>query len=465
MAGSRKSKPGKPVATALTARVERRIHDIVKTGDRLMVGLSGGVDSMVLLDVLTRLRRRLRFGLAAVHVNHQISPNASRWARFCREACRARDVPLRTVKVVVPRGDSVEAAARAARYDVFHRLRADFVVLAHTQNDQAETVLLQLLRGAGVKGLAAMPLLRKAEGKRSLDHPSSFILHPSILRPLLDVPRGEIERYARERNLEWIEDESNADTYFPRNFLRSEVLPLIARRFPAWRNTLARSAIHLAEAAELLDELARADSGASCVEGTLQVSALRRLSRARAGNLLRWFLARRGLPMPNAGRLEEALRQALGAKEDARVRIDLGDHELRRFAGALHVVAKTAPAPAGFSRRWRGEHKLVLTELDGVLTMKKRRGIGISRARIGSQPVTIRTRRGGERLQPDGGRPRRTLKNLFQELRIPPWQRDVLPLLFCGNDLVWAPGIGTDCGFQAAAEEPSIEPEWRRASA
>jgi len=165
MASSRKSKPSKAVATDLVLRVAENIRNIVGMGDRLVVGLSGGVDSVVLLDLLARLAPKGRFRLSAIHVNHQLSANAPRWARFCRALCRARGIPLRTVKVTVPRGDSVEAAARAARHEVFHTLRADYVALAHNRDDQAETLLLQLLRGAGVKGLAAMPLLRmNAEG-------------------------------------------------------------------------------------------------------------------------------------------------------------------------------------------------------------------------------------------------------------------------------------------------------------
>jgi len=464
MANSRKSKPGRPVSPDLLSRVAENIEDIVRTGDRLVVGLSGGVDSVALLDLLARIAARRRFKLSAIHVNHQLSPHASRWAEFCRKLCRDRNIPLRVAKVTVRRGDSVEAAARAARYDAFRRMRVEYVVLAHNQDDQAETLLLQLLRGAGVKGLAAMPVVRGEErgAGREANNRRETASRPvfRILRPLLNVPRSEIEAYAKQHGLAWVEDESNIDSYFLRNFLRREVLPVIAQRVPAYRATLARSARNLAEAAELLDELARADSVASFVEGTLQVSALRRFSPARAKNLLRWFLARRGLSMPNAERLEEGLRQALEAKEDARVCIDLGDHQLRRFAGALHLIAKTAPVPVGFSRRWRGEHKLVLTELNGVLTMRKRRGNGISLARIGTSPATIRTRRGGERLQPDCGWPRRSLKNLLQELRIPPWERDRLPLLFCNGDLVWVPGVGIACAYQAKEGEPSIVPGW-----
>lgn len=477
MASTRKSQRSNRAATDLVARIAGRLRESIKPGDRLVVGLSGGVDSVVLLDVLARIAKRLRFGLAALHVNHQISPNAGRWAAFCRAACRARGIPLRVVRVTVKGGDSLEAAARAARYDVLLSLQADHVVLAHNQDDQAETLLLQLLRGAGVKGLAAMPLVRRDEGRgmraegKALNkshHSSLFsiparrvrIPHPLIVRPLLDIPRAEIEAYARRRKLAWIEDESNAEIYFLRNFLRHEILPQIARRYPAYRSTLARSAGHFAEASKLLDELAGQDGAEYFCNGALQVAGLRKLSRARARNLLRCFLAGHGIIMPNADRLEEALRQSLTAKDDAGLCVDLGDYELRRFSQALHVVKKMPEPGANFSRVWRGERELALPELGGVLTMAKHRGPGISFAKLQAKPVTLRVRRGGERLQPDCRRPRRSLKNLLQEAGVPPWLRDRLPLLFCGSKLVWVPGIGTACEFQAPAGEISVAPAW-----
>jgi len=283
---------------------------------------------------------------------------------------------------------------------------------------------------------------------------------PAILRPLLNVTRQDILEYAKKRKLTWIEDESNQDIYFQRNYLRHEVLPVVARRFPAYRATLARAAHHLAEAARTLDEVAAAD-GADGIEGaSLAVEALRRLPAARARNLLRYFFADHGLTMPGAGRLEEALRQALEAQQDARVLVELGDFTLRRHAGNLHLVRSGSAPPAHFEMRWRGEKKIALPELGGVLSLAPARGSGISLARLGARPVTIRVRQGGERLQPDCRRPRRSLKNLLQEARLPPWQRERLPLLYCGEHLVWVAGIGVDCRYQAAGAEPAILPAW-----
>lgn len=455
-------------AGGLAAKVAAQLHGIVAPGARVTVGLSGGVDSVVLLDCLKTASRKLRFRLAALHVNHQLSPHAASWSRFCSRLCRARDIPFESVTVRVGRGGGPEAAARAARYEVFARQDRDFVVLAHHLDDQVETLLLQLLRGAGVKGLAGMPLLRRegrgarGEGKvrpRFAGAPHSSHFTPHILRPLLDVTRDEILEHAKRRKLKWIEDESNLDTRLRRNFLRKVVLPVIAQRFPACRVTIARSAGHLAEAAALQDEIAAADGKRFLEAGTLAVEGLRRLTPARARNLLRWFLAGHGVAMPATQRLEEALRQMLEAKQDARVAIELDGAGLRRHDGRVHVV-RTLQAPAQVSRLWQGEDRLDLPALGGVLLLKRGVGSGISLARLRDGEVTVRARRGGERLRPDAGRPRRSLKNLLQEARVAPWLRERLPLVFCGQNLVWAAGIGVDCEYQAAPGEAAIRPVW-----
>lgn len=447
MASSRKSKPSNAVSNALAARVAARLKSVIQPGDRLLLALSGGIDSIVLLDVLARLANRLRFSLAALHVNHQLSPNAARWAAFCRAACRERGIAVRVARIEVPRGPSVERAARELRYAALVEAKADCIVLAHNEDDQAETVLLQLLRGAGVKGLAAMPFVRSS--------------YPSILRPLLDVPRADIERYAKRRKLVWIEDESNEDTRHTRNWLRHELLPRIAARVPGYRATLARAAHNLGEAASLLDELAALDAERAMADGEIRVNALSGLSVARSKNLLRWLIASRGWRTPESDRLREALRQALAAKPDSKVVVDLGECELRVYGGALHLLPARDRARERGIVTWHGEREIAFPGLGGVLTMTRRRGTGLSVARLGTQPVTIRARQGGERLQPDANRPRRTVKNLLQEARMPPWQRERLPFIYCGETLACIPGVAVDYRFQAQRGEASILPVWR----
>src|SRR5882672_10714894 len=220
-------------SSELPERVAAALARAISPGAHLALGLSGGVDSVALLSALTELAPAMRFSLRAVHVNHGISPNAARWAEFCAQLCARFRIPfqLETVDIGPYRNLGLEGAARQARYEAFARVDADFIVLAQHRDDRAETLLLRLLRGAGVRGLAAMSPLRALPGT-----------HARLLRPLLTVSRAEIETYARLRGLEWVEDESNADTIRRRNFLRHHVFPLLERQFPAVRATVARTA-------------------------------------------------------------------------------------------------------------------------------------------------------------------------------------------------------------------------------
>ncbi len=417
-----------------------RIH--VPRGSRVIAGLSGGIDSVVLLHALKAAAAKNRYELAALHVNHQINPKAGRWARSCREYCRGLDVPLTVVKVKVSRGASLEAAAREVRYAAFAAVPADFVVLAHNLDDQAETLLLQLLRGTGVKGASAMPVLKVQKGA-------------AILRPLLETTRAEIEAYAAARKLKWVEDDSNDDCGFDRNFMRHRVLPVIAERYPAYRTTLARASRNFADAANLLGELAQIDLDGN--PDGLKLATLRSLSEARARNVLRYFLATRGAPMPSELRLDECVRQARESR-GGRFAVNLGRYELRGYGGEAHLVAKSAAPAADFCLPWHGEARLALPELGATLVMKKSRGRGISVEKLLAGPVTVRLRTGGERLRPHPRRPRRSLKNLLQEAHLPPWLRGRLPLLYSGESLVFVPGIGVDADFGASGQEPAINP-------
>lgn len=439
MASSKKPRldPSSHVAKILGKRVQR--------GQHLALALSGGLDSVVLLDILSHLRGSLQFRLSAIHVNHQLSPHASDWAGFCADKCETYDIPLEIACVTVPRnGDSLEAAARSARHAALAQSCADFIVLAHHLDDQVETLLLQLLRGGGVAGASAM-----AEEKHRL------------LRPMLELPRDALEHYAQRHGLTWVEDESNMDTRFDRNFLRHSLLPVVEERFPAYRETLYRASRNFAESTALLEELAQLDGANAIADKKLSLPALVRLSPPRARNLLRHYLKLHGIVAPSAIRLEEIMRQLFDAKRDARVKISLGTFELLRFQGRAWIRPATPLPPASLCRSWQGESEVHLPELSGILKFCPTHGQGISLARLKCEPVTIRIRQGGELLRPDCGRPRRSLKNLFQEAGMPPWSRQTLPLLFSGLSLAAAVGVGIDCQFQARPDEPGIMLEWQ----
>jgi len=372
----------------------------------IAVGLSGGVDSVVLLH---QLRDR---GASAIHVHHGLSPNADAWTDFCRKLCKRWDVPLLVRRVSVRRaGKGLEAAARDARYGVFRRSPFSVIALAHNLDDQAETVLMNLLRGAGGRGASGM-----AERARF----GSKIL----LRPLLETSREEIVAYAREHGLEWIEDESNANEALTRNFIRRTIGPLLEKKFPKWKQSLGRAARHFSK-----QEIGKED-------------------------LLRQYLRSKGLKAPSEAKLVEMLKQL--ASGTARVKLRHDGATLRTYRGKLFLDPTLA---SRFSpQEWSGEPRLRLPELGGELRFRKARGKGIA---LEHQPLSVRLRAGGERLQPDPRRPRRTLKNLFQEAGVPPWQRERLPLLFRGDDLVWVPGLGIDARFQALPGSQGLVPEWR----
>ncbi len=424
-------------------------------GKRVAIGLSGGMDSVALLDVLHELHASRELSLSAIHVNHQLSPHAGEWEAFCRSLCAARGIALTVQRVQVkPGGSGVEAAARELRYGAFASIDADFVALAHHLDDQVETFLLQLLRGAGPKGLAGMPVVRSQESAKD-----GSAMSPLILRPLLEHRRSRIEAYAIARKLEWVEDESNADSRYDRNFLRNELLGQLDARFPGYRETLARAARNLADHALLAEELARIDAQ-SLDRGVVSADRLRQLSNARALNLLRQLFSDRGLQMPPRVRLEEALRQCREAGRDAEIQVEFGDTGLRCYRDRVELVENSPDMPANWQSRWDGSHELILPDGLGVLRSRAVVGEGIARRHFEIRAATVRGRSGGERMQPGENRPWRALKSLLQEHAIPPWERSRMPLVFFGEQLAWVPGIGVAAEFRADAGEPGIAPEW-----
>ena len=388
-------------------------------GKRIAVGLSGGIDSVVLLHVLHGHAPRFGYRLSAIHVHHGLSPNAGVWQDFCSAFCLELGVPFKAVKVnVTPRRHGVEAAARDARRAALGKSSANWVAFGHHLDDQAETVLFNLLRGTGLAGASGMPEVGELGGRK-------------LLRPLLGVDRSAIRAYADAHGLRWIEDESNFDESLTRNFIRRRVGPLLESKFPRWRESLVRAARHFAGAE--LD----------------------------AHRLLRAYLKGKGLRAPSEAKLVEMLKQLGGG--GSRISVPHDGVELRVFRGQLKVL-KTGKRKAFQSLAWNGESRLVLPALQGELRFRRVRGRGIDRTLLKRKSFQIRLRSGGERLKPDARRPSRTLKNLFQEAGVPPWERERLPLLFCGNDLVWAPGLGVDAKYLSAGRAPGVVPDWRPSS-
>ena len=438
------------VATILSAFFAARLTLDSSRPSRLCVALSGGRDSVVLLHALSQLvsSTGMPLVLSAVHVNHGISPHVDEWAEFCTMFCHDLGVPLNIVRVEVPRdsGEGLEGAARRIRHAVFADCAADWLALAHHRDDQAETVLLNLLRGAGVAGAAGML------AERLQSH------GPSLMRPLLEVPRAKIEAYAAEHGLRWIDDESNGDVHFRRNFLRRDVMPLLGQKFPSAQKSLARAASHFAETSMLLDDLARLDRAALATPaGRIALAGFNALSPARARNLLRFEWVAAGFRAPDTRWIDEALRQLASVGAMSETCLTTVDGELHVYRDELHIVGHHAHGSV-LPLSWSGEAQLPWA--DGQVQFMPATGLGIRRALLDAGGVALHSRQGGERLQLHPRRPRRTLRKLLQEAAVPPWERERLPYLWCNERLLWVGGLGVDAESVCSPGEEGVLPVW-----
>tara|TARA_Y100001951_G_scaffold39081_1_gene30878 strand:- start:497 stop:1819 length:1323 start_codon:yes stop_codon:yes gene_type:complete len=421
--------------TALDNRLRQALAPW-RTASAWCVAFSGGLDSSVLLHLLAELARREAVpALSAIHVQHGLQPVAAAWPEHCRQFCAALGIPLQVVAVQVVAQASVEQAARQARYAAFaeHLQPGAVLFSAQHRDDQAETLLFRLLRGAGVRGLAAMP------GQRPLGR-------GTLLRPLLDCSRAELQGYAEAHGLSWIEDPSNADTRFSRNFLRQRVMPLLAERWPQASVALARSAAHLSEAEQLLGELARMDLQAARGEPlfpwlalpSLELSLVMQLSDARQRNLLRHWLAPLSR-MPDSDHWAgwRDLRDAAG---DASPVWKLADGELHRADGRLYWLSADWLAPPVLPDP-------AVVRVQGASELPGNGQVQI-RGELPAGRWHLRYRLGGESLHLPG-RGRRDLKRLLNEWRVPAFVRPRLPLLFDGDELIAVANLAQSASLQA----------------
>ncbi len=476
------------------------MRDAARTASSIGIALSGGVDSSVLLDACVAV-----FGAArciAFHIHHGLQTAADDWLAHCETVCTALGVRFVSHRVTLPAsgaGEGIEAAARVARYDALRALAdaqsVPIVLLGHHADDQAETVMLQLLRGAGLPGLSAMPEAREDQAGGGLQW----------CRPLLALTRESLERYAHCRGLRWIDDGSNADRRFARNALRHDVMPAIAAHFPAYRATLARVARHAAASQQLLDTLAdedlvqcRIDSAAGAAlralgpaeidpsavsrEDVLALEALRARSPARVENLLRHWVRLRKLPAPTTARLAEMVAQIIGkgSVPGQRASIAHAGQWLHIYRGKVYWSAASDEAPAGLPQAsgadvrmvyegqaqwalpdWRGyfafspvDVRAVAEGGDAALEAGTADGVWIvpSSLLLGRE-IAVRGRVGGERMRLNARRPLRSLKQLYQAAAVPAWQRTA-PLLYVDEQLCYVPYVG---GFLPEASSSATQ--------
>jgi len=468
MAGSRKpsrADSGADVATLHASELlSRALDDLPPVEGSAGVAFSAGPDSAALAVMAAEWARRRGLRLWLFHVHHGLHPDADAWTDRAADLARRLDLPLLVRRVEVASDDpaGIEAAAREARYGALADMAAEAgvatILLAHHLDDQAETVLLRLLRGAGPDGMGAMGRETWKEGIR-------------YLRPWLAVPRSRIlafmQAYSARSGFEAVQDPSNLDTRYARGILRAQVLPAIERHWPGYRSTLERFARRSAEVAALLKEVAQADlemiqEPRPPYGNVLRLSALNRLAPARRAMVLRLWLAGHGMAAPPEARLREMIRQLQDAAQDRQLLLRHGDMQVRRYRDHVIVDSRDSRPPAARAAsvefRWDGEPSVRLDAMEGTLLFLIEES-GIDPAWLRNTGLTMRRRRGRERLQVSPQTPSRSLKNLYQERGIPSWERERLPLLYRGDVLVYAAGLGPDARTPRAS--PGVRLEWR----
>jgi tRNA(Ile)-lysidine synthase len=384
----------------------------------LRIALSGGMDSVLLLHAAAQLYAHSG-QVSAVHVNHQLQPNADRTERFCRSICRELGVPLELRRVTVTAREApevgasggIEEAARNARYQVFEEILTphELLLMAHHGDDQAETVLFRLVRGTGVAGLGGMPRTRSL---------GAGWLH----RPLLDFSRAELQSWATEGGIDWVDDPSNTDERFDRNFLRRSILPLLKSRWPSLISRIGHTAHSCREGDELAAKLAEIHFQ-QCADqsGSLHLKSVALLSLAEQKNLLHWWVRRHRYEPPTISDWPKVLAAFLNAPADREPELRGAGFVIRRFKGCLHLVPRHTAVPAGQQvlvpdqQCFWGEWRLML--------------VPVGKRKTPAPEIRISTRAGGERIRPAPGGPSKSLKNWLQEKNVPPWERARLPLL------------------------------------
>ncbi len=427
-----------------TADLQQALHPY----RRLLVGFSGGLDSTVLLHRLMRMREQdPGLELRAIHIHHGLSPHADSWVAHCESLCREWAIPLLVTRVTLAEeGLGLEAQARKARYAAFREalLPGEALVTAQHLDDQCETFLLALKRGSGPAGLSAMPARARFADTEQI-------------RPLLGETRESLHEEALRWGLRWIEDESNQDDSYDRNFLRLRVLPLMVQRWPHFTQVTSRSATLCAEQEQLLDELL-ADELSSLIsdDGALAITPLEAMSAVRRAALLRRWLAAHGALMPSRAMLTRLWEEVALAREDATPQLRMGEGEVRRFRGQLWWV-KSHASLADRVIDWPSLGRpLQLPEGLGALHIQAGGNLRLPQY---DEPVTVRFRASGT-LHIVGRNGGRKIKKIWQELNVAPWRRDATPLLFYGETLVAAAGVFVTREGEAD-REMGVQLEWK----
>jgi tRNA(Ile)-lysidine synthase len=418
---------------------------------QILVGLSGGIDSVLLLELLKQQIDSKR--IQAVHINHGLSDNADQWQQFTQDYCRQLDVDYHAEKIqLVVTGEGIEAAAREARYAVFEKLlkQNGLLFLAHHADDQVETVLYRLLRGSGSKGLAGMPESRP-------------LGMGQLIRPLLAYSKQAIQREAVQRDLNWIEDASNLDNRFDRNYIRNKVIPVIAKRWPDYPQAIMHSAGLSNQANQLskdmaLEDLASLDELKERAGWSISIEALTNLSTLRQRNFLRYWSDIQNLSAPSGKIINEILSSVVGARQDASPEIVWQSQCWARFQNRLYLLNHSnQEAPQDFPISWNMQNCLLLAD-GSQISAKTSKGKGLL---VAADFLEIRYRQGGERCKPEGRGHSSSLKKLLLEYQLPPWLRDRVPLFYANKELVAVGDLWVCEGWGARPDQSGVKIKWQ----
>lgn len=417
---------------------------------QILVGLSGGIDSVLLLELLSQQIDSKR--IQAVHINHGLSDNADQWQQFTQNYCRQLGVEFYAEKIqLVVTGEGIEAAAREARYAVFEkRLKQNgLLFLAHHADDQVETVFYRLLRGSGSKGLAGIPETRP-------------LGMGQLIRPLLAYSKQAIQREAVERDLNWIEDESNLNDRFDRNYIRNQVIPVIAKRWPDYPQTIMHSAGLSDQANQLskdlaLEDLASLDELNERAGWSISIEALTNLSTLRQRNFLRYWSEIQDLSAPSSKIINEILSSVVGARQDASPEIVWQSQCWARFQNRLYLLNHSnQQVPQDFPISWNMQNCLLLAD-GSQISAESSKDKGLL---VAVESLEVRYRQGGERCKPEGRGHSNSLKKLLLEYQLPPWLRDRVPLFYVNRELVAVGDLWVCEGWVAEPNQSGVKIKW-----
>jgi len=410
---------------------------------------SGGVDSQVLLHLLSQLKQSHNINVQAVYIDHGLQQQSKQWQQHCAESCELLSIPFQAISVnaKASKGESPEASARQARYAALSKLieSNDCLLTAQHQDDQAETFLLQLFRSAGAAGLSAMPFYTSfSKGWH--------------LRPLLNINQQQILDYAEQNNLSWVEDPSNLNNKYDRNLVRNTFMPLLKKRWPSIERAISTAAQQQAENRNLIDELAKEDfSKIDAENNSLCINDLKKLSEARCRNVLRFFIKQQGFNIAPRKVMQQIIFQIFNAKEDARPDIRWSNAVIHRFKKRLYVLPAIEHDETQLIQ-WHAREALVINSLNLKISMQSTSKAGLKKDVLDHE-LQIRFRQSGERIQPAGREGSHSLKKLFQEASVPPWERSRIPLVYLNDELIAVAGYWIADGFKAEKKSEAYFPE------